>query len=124
MIEPVRDAFTTSTSPACSAKKAMISSAMLPNVALRIPPTCGPVRAPSRSVERPTSQASPRIAIADMTKVTVGSAPSAQSRMTVTTEIPTVASTSARAMGERAPRIGNRAAADVMPGSYPASSAP
>ena len=29
----------------------MISSAMLPNVALRMPPTCGPVSAPSRSVD-------------------------------------------------------------------------
>ena len=39
MIDPVSDAFTTSIRPACRAKKAMISSAMLPNVALRIPPT-------------------------------------------------------------------------------------
>ena len=62
MIEPVREALTTSSSPACRAKKAMISSAMLPKVALRMPPTCGPVRAPRRSVERPTIQASPRIA--------------------------------------------------------------
>ena len=46
MIEPVIDALTTSMSPACSAKNAMISSAMLPNVALRMPPTCGPVSEP------------------------------------------------------------------------------
>ena len=65
MIEPVSDALTTSMSPACSAKNAMISSAMLPNVAFRIPPTCGPVSEPSRSVDRPTTQASPRIAAAD-----------------------------------------------------------
>ena len=45
----------------------MISSAMLPNVALRMPPTCGPVSAPRRSVERPTIQARPRIATADTT---------------------------------------------------------
>ena len=45
MIDPVSDALTTSMRPACRAKNAMISSAMLPNVALRIPPTCGPVRA-------------------------------------------------------------------------------
>ena len=62
MIEPVSDALTTSMRPACRAKNAMISSAMLPNVALRMPPTCGPVIAPSRSVERPTTQARPRIA--------------------------------------------------------------
>ena len=59
------DALTTSIRPAWSAKNAMISSAMLPNVALRIPPTCGPVSDPSRSVDRPTTQASPRIAAAD-----------------------------------------------------------
>ena len=64
MIEPVSDALTTSISPACRAKNAMISSAMLPNVALRMPPTCGPVSEPSRSVDRPTTQASPRIATA------------------------------------------------------------
>ena len=65
MIEPVSDALTTSIRPACRAKNAMISSAMLPNVALRIPPTCGPVIEPSRSVDSPTTQASPRIAAAD-----------------------------------------------------------
>ena len=37
MIEPVSDALTTSIRPACRAKNAMISSAMLPNVALRMP---------------------------------------------------------------------------------------
>ena len=46
MIEPVSDALTTSIRPACRAKNAMISSAMLPNVALRMPPTCGPVIEP------------------------------------------------------------------------------
>ena len=71
MIEPVSDALTTSISPACKAKKAMISSAMLPNVALRIPPTCGPVSEPRRSVESPTTHASPRIASADAMKRTV-----------------------------------------------------
>ena len=42
MIEPVSEALTTSIRPAWRAKNAMISSAMLPNVALRMPPTCGP----------------------------------------------------------------------------------
>ena len=72
MIEPVSDALTTSIRPAWRAKNAMISSAMLPNVALRIPPTCGPVIEPSRSVERPTTQARPRIAAADRMNRTSG----------------------------------------------------
>ena len=55
MIEPVMNALTTSIRPACRAKKAMISSAMLPKVALRMPPTCGPVSDPRRSVDRPTT---------------------------------------------------------------------
>ena len=42
MIEPVSDALTTSICPAVRAKKAMMSSAMLPKVALRMPPICGP----------------------------------------------------------------------------------
>ena len=71
MIEPVSDALTTSIRPACRAKNAMMSSAMLPNVALRIPPTCGPVSAPSRSVERPTTQARPRIPAAATMKMIV-----------------------------------------------------
>ena len=70
MIEPVSDALTTSIRPAWRAKNAMISSAMLPNVALRMPPTCGPVSDPRRSVDRPTTQASPRIAAADTTNRT------------------------------------------------------
>ena len=73
MIEPVIDAFTTSISPAWSAKKAMISSAMLPNVAFRMPPTCGPVGEPRRSVESPTTQARPRIPVADTRNRTVSS---------------------------------------------------
>ena len=80
MIEPVSDALTTSIRPACRAKNAMISSAMLPNVALRMPPTCGPVSEPSRSVDRPTTQASPRIAAADTTNRTVWSACRPKSR--------------------------------------------
>ena len=65
MIEPVSDAWTTSIRPRWRAKNAMISSAMLPNVALRMPPTWGPVSDPSRSVERPTTQARPRMDAAD-----------------------------------------------------------
>src|SRR5262249_49796054 len=57
------------------AKKAMISSAMLPNVAFRIPPSWGPVISPRRSVASPISQASPRIERADRPNTTVGSRP-------------------------------------------------
>ncbi len=55
MMEPVKEALTTSILPAVSAKNAMMSSAMLPKVALRMPPTWGPARPPSRSVEMPTT---------------------------------------------------------------------
>ena len=105
MIEPVSDAFTTSIRPACSAKNEMISSAMLPNVALRIPPTCGPVSDPRRSVDSPTTQASPRIAAADTTKITVLSACANSSRI-ATTLTRTVTSTAIRAVIDSCPRIG------------------
>ena len=105
MIEPVSEAFTTSMRPACRAKNEMISSAMLPNVALRIPPTCGPVSDPSRSVDRPTTQARPRIAAAATTKMTVLSAP-ATSRRIATTLTATVPRTASLAVTESCPRIG------------------
>ena len=106
MIEPVSDALTTSMSPAWSAKNAMISSAMLPKVALRMPPTCGPVSEPSRSVERPTTHASPRIATADTTNRTVSSACRPKSRTIATTLTASVTSTTARPNGDSWPRIG------------------
>ena len=87
MIEPVMLALTTVISPAWSAKNAMISSAMLPNVALRMPPTWGPVRAPRRSVERPTTQARPRIASADTTNTTEPSTWSPKSSAIATTDM-------------------------------------
>ena len=83
MIEPVSDAWTTSMRPAWSAKNAMMSSAMLPNVALRMPPTCGPVSEPSRSVDAPTTQASPRIDAAEATNTSVSSACRPNSRRIV-----------------------------------------
>jgi len=55
MIDPVSDAFTTAIWPAVRAKNAMMSSATLPNVALRMPPTWGPANAPRRSVLAPTT---------------------------------------------------------------------
>ena len=52
-IEPMIDARTMSSWPAASAKKAMISSATLPNVAFSTAPFCGPTMVPRRSVEMP-----------------------------------------------------------------------
>ncbi len=106
MIEPVSDALTTSVSPACSAKNAMISSAMLPNVAFRMPPTCGPVSEPRRSVDRPTTQASPRIDAADRTNSTVGSMCSPKSRTIVSRLSPTVTSSEIRASIDSCPSTG------------------
>src|SRR5439155_1680753 len=63
MIEPVREALTTSARPLDRAKIAMISSVALPKVALRRPPTPGPACLPSSSVASPRNQASGTIAI-------------------------------------------------------------
>ena len=106
MIEPVSDALTTSIRPACRAKNAMISSAMLPNVALRMPPTCGPVIEPSRSVDRPTTQASPRIAAADTMNSTDWSACRPKSRTMATRLRRTVPIRKIRDSGDSWPRIG------------------
>ena len=107
MIEPVSDAFTTSIRPAWRAKNAMISSAMLPKVALRMPPTCGPVSEPRRSVERPTTQARPRIPAADTTNTIVGSACRPNSSTIATMLVTTVIASAARPMTESGPRIGS-----------------
>ncbi len=58
MMLPVIDAFTRAMCPLLSATIAMISSAALPNVALRNPPQAGPARLASCSVPRPISPAS------------------------------------------------------------------
>ena len=58
MMLPVIDALTSSTWPSPSATTAMISSAALPNVALRKPPHAGPERSASSSVAEPMSPAS------------------------------------------------------------------
>ena len=58
MMLPVIDALTSSMWPLRSATTAMISSAALPNVALRKPPHAGPARRASCSVPRPISPAS------------------------------------------------------------------
>ncbi len=111
MIEPVRLAFTTSIRPSWSAKNAMISSAMLPKVALRIPPTCGPVIAPIRSVAWPMSQASPRIEIAARPKTRVGGRlVTATDRTIVVIASPTTTRNAIRATGDRPPMIGRPAA--------------
>ncbi len=64
MIEPVREALTSSISPALRAKIPMISSAALPSVAFIRPPKVGPVRAASSSVAIPIRCASGTIAAA------------------------------------------------------------
>ena len=107
MIEPVSDALTTVISPAWSAKNAMISSAMLPKVALRMPPTCGPVSAPSRSVDRPTIHARPRIAIADTTNTVAPSTWRPKSRAIAIADMTSVAMIATRATGDTAPRTGD-----------------
>jgi hypothetical protein len=68
MIDPVIDALTTSWSPARSAMSAMISSAALPNVALRSPPIPDPIRPARCSVARPMYAASGTIAVAEVAK--------------------------------------------------------
>ena len=62
MMEPASDAFTTSWSPARRAARLMISSAALPKVAFKRPPTPSPRREASCSVARPIQPARGRIA--------------------------------------------------------------
>ena len=57
LLAPDVDAFTRSTRPAWSATIAMMSSAALPNVALRSPPSVGPERAAICSVASPMKPA-------------------------------------------------------------------
>lgn len=49
-MEPMIEAFTTVVSPAESAKMVMMSSAALPDVAFKMPPTRGPAWWPKDSV--------------------------------------------------------------------------
>ena len=114
MIEPVIEALTTSMRPAWRAKKAMMSSATLPKVAFRIPPTCGPVTAPRRSVARPTTQARPRIAAAATTKISDGLPWRKNSRATAAAATPSVARIAILAGVESGPRIGRLLAADWL----------
>ena len=75
MIEPVIEAFTTSISPALSAKMPMMSSVALPKVALRSPPTTGVVRVANSSVDWPMSLASGTMASAERKKTVTGETP-------------------------------------------------
>ena len=70
------DALTTSCSPACSAKSAMISSGALPKVTLSRPPIPGPARCASSSVAFPISAAVGTTPNADAKKTMLGSAAS------------------------------------------------
>lgn len=67
-MEPAIDAFTTSCNPARNAASAMMSSAALPNVALRSPPTPSPRCSARSSVARPIHPASGKIAREELTK--------------------------------------------------------
>ncbi len=118
MIEPVSDAFTTSIRPAWSAKNAMISSAMFPNVAFRTPPNCGPAMAPSRSVASPTTHASPRIDTAARTNTTVSSGSWTSSSNAIVARLSARVATSAiRVAIESGPRIGRPARAGAGAGA-------
>ena len=68
------DAFTMSCSPARRAASAMMSSAALPKVAFRSPPTPAPSPSEMSSVARPIQPASGTMAIADAAKTQTGSA--------------------------------------------------
>src|SRR6266545_556939 len=72
MIEPVMEALTTPVSPFERAKSPMMSSAALPNVALRSPPTPCPRCSARCSVARPIHLARGTIARHDTTKSAVG----------------------------------------------------
>src|SRR6185295_2390777 len=72
MIEPVMEALTTPVSPFERAKSPMMSSAALPNVALRSPPTPCPRCSARCSVARPIHPARGTIARHDTTKSAVG----------------------------------------------------
>src|SRR2546429_292172 len=70
-MDPVIEAFTTLVSPLESAMAAMISSAALPKVAFKSPPSPSPTRAASSSVARPIQPATGMIASAEQTKSAV-----------------------------------------------------
>src|SRR6266487_507448 len=72
MMDPVIEAFITLVSPLESAMAAMISSAALPKVAFKSPPSPSPTRAASSSVARPIQPATGMIAMAEQTKSAVG----------------------------------------------------
>ena len=69
MTLPVREAFTTAVCPARSATRAMMSSAALPKVALRKPPTPAPSRWARDSVAAPIQWANGTMARAARKKV-------------------------------------------------------
>jgi hypothetical protein len=69
MMEPIIEALTTVVRPAERAKIVMMSSAALPKVALRMPPTLGPACSPRDSVAWPNTQASPIRASEETAKI-------------------------------------------------------
>src|SRR5436190_17872561 len=112
-IEPVMDAVATSSWPARIAKIVMMSSAALPNVAFRTPPTFGPELSPSCSVATPTIHASATSAAPESTKTAVFGA-SASERPTATAE--RIAATATDACSKRLrPRFTDREPTGTWP---------
>ena len=71
MIDPVKDALTTSIRPCFRATTAMINSAAFPSVALRNPPMFSPARSATCSVALPNKPARGTIAPHDKAKISV-----------------------------------------------------
>ncbi len=74
-MEPVMEANTSCLCPARMAARVMISSAALPKVALRSPPTSGPVFSATTYVASPRIFASGMIARAEAAKTRISSMP-------------------------------------------------
>jgi hypothetical protein len=72
MIEPIKEALTTSKSPAAMSSTPTISSVRFPNVAFSSPPSRGPMQIASWSVARPIRPASGMMATAAVMNVSTG----------------------------------------------------
>ena len=95
-IDPTSAVWTTTTSPAWSAKNEMNSSGRLPRADWRTPVLPGPSRYPSWSVPAPMTPASPASAIADTTKTAAsGAPPKRRTAVAIVAPIATTRSTSA-----------------------------
>ena len=97
---PVIEPRTTFGSPSATAKRAMISSGALPNVALRKPPIPGPVCSAVCSVDSPISHASGTSDAADSTNNATFPGEATTSRRSVTGATASDAHRSRRATSE------------------------